>query len=340
MDIYSTSTMNGVVDRLRPRPTFFLDTFFPEVIEHATEEVFFDKAEGKRRITPLVHPLLAGKLVQDRGYTTKSVKPAYAKDLRVHNPNKALKRLAGEPLGGKLTPDQRLLRRLMEDQQDQLDMLIGRFEVMAAEAVIFGRQTLIGDGINSVVSFGRPGAHSKVLAGAQKWDTATADLVSNFEDWDAELLENSGANAEYVIMDIKAWKLLRNNEKFYKQLDLKRGADAISLKITPMLAVEGVKFRGFYGDFPIFTYSHSYTDPADGVTKNVMPNNTVVLASRAIQGVRHFGIIMDLAADLKARQFFTKSWEENNPSAHYLLLQSSPLMVPYRTEASMVITVA
>ena len=89
-DIYSTGFLNRVVDELAPVPTVFLEMFFPEVLNHDTEEVYFDKVTDKPRLTPFVHPLSEGKIVDSLGYSTKSVKPAYVKDLRVHNPLKAL----------------------------------------------------------------------------------------------------------------------------------------------------------------------------------------------------------------------------------------------------------
>ena len=46
MDLYSTYSLNGIVTRLRPVPQFFL-SFFPAVIEHETEQVYFDRAEDK-----------------------------------------------------------------------------------------------------------------------------------------------------------------------------------------------------------------------------------------------------------------------------------------------------
>ena len=119
MDIYDTAVLNRTVRLLTPPPPSFFLSLFPEVLEHKTEEVYFDLATDKPRISPFVHPLLPGKLVESAGYKTKSVKPAYVKDKRVHNPNKGLKRRAGEPIGGNLTPAQRLQALLVQDLVDQ-----------------------------------------------------------------------------------------------------------------------------------------------------------------------------------------------------------------------------
>lgn len=341
MDLYSTQTLNGLVERMRPIPTFF-SSFFPAVIAHETEEVYFDKAEDKPRLAPFVHPLREGKLIESNGYTTDSVKPAYIKDKRIHDPSKAIKRLAGEPFGGRLSNDQRLQALLVQDLADQKKMLSRRLEVMACEAVISGKQTIIGDGFNAVVDFSRDADLTVVLASTAKWDDAgNTDKGKQIEDWDAILLDKSGFNTSHVVMDAKAWKLLKADATFVKLLDIRRGAESVTANIAPMLTMEGVSFKGFYGEYPIFVYSHKYVDPVDGSTKQAMPDNTVVLVSQSgLQGVRHFGAIRDLKAGLQAREQFVKSWEQEDPSVRFLLSQSAPIMVPYLTNASMSIKVA
>lgn len=342
MDLYSTYTLNGLVQRIRPVPAFFL-TFFQSEIFHETEEVYFDVAEDKPRLAPFVHPLREGKLVESLGYSTKNVRPAYVKDKRVHDVSKPLKRVAGEGLGGTLTNDQRAQARLVQDLADQQKMLRRRLEVMSAEAVIWGKVTVTGDGFDTiVVSFGRDAALDVVLTGADKWDAApTPDIGSQLETWDQLLLDKSGFNTTHVIMDAKAWKLMRKDEKLMKLLDIRRGADTVGVNIAPMLAMEGVSYKGMYGEFPIFVYSHSYVDPVDNTTKQVMPDNTVVLVSQsALEGVRHFGAIKDLDAGLQAMQSFTKSWTVPDPSARFLLMQSAPITAPHRPNASMRIQVA
>lgn len=342
MDLYSTYTLNGLVQRIRPVPAFFL-TFFQSEIFHETEEVYFDVAEDKPRLAPFVHPLREGKLVESLGYSTKNVRPAYVKDKRVHDVSKPLKRVAGEGLGGTLTNDQRAQARLVQDLADQQKMLRRRLEVMSAEAVIWGKVTVTGDGFDTiVVSFGRDAALDVVLTGGDMWNAATTpDIGSQLETWDQLLLDKSGFNTTHVIMDAKAWKLMRKDEKLMKLLDIRRGADTVGVNIAPMLAMEGVSYKGMYGEFPIFVYSHSYVDPVDNTTKQVMPDNTVVLVSQsALEGVRHFGAIKDLDAGLQAMQSFTKSWTVPDPSARFLLMQSAPITAPHRPNASMRIQVA
>lgn len=343
MDLYSTSVLNGVAQakQVLPVPSFFL-SFFGSAIYHETEEVVFDLADDKPRISPFVHPMHEGKLVESGGYTSKMVKPAYIKDKRVHNPTKALKRLAGEPITGDMTNEQRLQAAIVSDIADQRRMLARRWEIMAGEALISGTQTIIGDGFNAVVDYQRDSGLVKTLTAGDKWDASTApDIGGQIEDWDGLLADKCGFNTSHIIMDRKAWKLFKKNTNLKAELDLRRGTESVTPNIAPMLQMEGVSVKGYYGEYPIFVYNHKYIDPVDGQTKQVMPDNTVVLVSReGLQGVRHFGAIKDLKANIQARDVFVKSWEVEDPSARFLLMQSAPIMVPYNVNAALVATVA
>jgi hypothetical protein len=74
------------------------------------------------------------------------------------------------------------------------------------------------------------------------------------------------------------------------------------------------------------------------VTKTVkkfLPDGEIIMASRQIEGVRHFGAIQDLEAGIQPREFFVKSWEEKDPSVRYILGQSAPLIAPYRANGTL-----
>lgn len=339
IDIYSTAYLNRVVDQLSPVPSVFLDLFFPEVLTHDTEEVYFDKVTDKPRLTPFVHPLHEGKIVDSVGYTTRSVKPAYVKDLRVHNPLKALKRRAGEALTGQLSPAARQRLNIVADIADQDRMLARRMEVMAIEAIRDGKATIKGEGFDSLIDFGRDASLTVTLAGSEKWDAATPpNVLTQFETWSAMIASFDGM-VDVVIMDSKAWNLLRRNTEVLSLLDRRRG-DASTLRLDPMKAKQvGAQYKGNLGEFEIWVYTGTYIDPADGQTKAYIPDNTVVLAGSRVEGVRHFGAIMDVDV-LQARERYVTSWTERNPSRRMLSLESAPLLVPYRPNSSMSIKVA
>jgi len=95
------------------------------------------------------------------------------------------------------------------------------------------------------------------------------------------------------------------------------------------------------GDRPwrIWTYQDWYIDDA-GVEQQMLPNGTVIGAAQGqVMGTRHFGAIRDAELGYRATEFAPKSWTEKDPAVRYLMLQSAPLVVPYRPNATFRATV-
>lgn len=354
MDLYSTYFLNGVViPQMRTMPKFFL-TLFPEVVQSDKEEVLVDYESTTRpRITPFVHPMAKGKVIEGVGYSTRSLKPAYLKDVRAHYPHKALKRRAGEALGGSLTTEQRMLANLVADQQDQYNMFQNRLEVMASEAIIHGKATIKGEGFDALVEFGRSADTNIALLNTAKWDdpACTIDhIFGQLEDWAEMYRDKHGVVPDFYLLDPKAWQLMRaklTDDAAKKYLDKnQKGYERISVDLTPSLAGQmGLQAKGSFGDIPIFTFQSEYQDPDVAVMRKVMPDNTVLVMNKEhIAGVRHFGAIQSVdEADnlvLNAMEYFSSTWTERNPAQRLLQLESAPLLVPYRPNAVFTIKVA
>lgn len=341
MDIYSTQVLAKVVERLHTPPSFLLDTFFPNVQTSDKEEIFFDVTDSKPRISPFVSPLLPGKVVDSGGYQTKSFKPAYVKDKRRFDANIPYKRMAGEIIGGSLSPAQRYERALATHLKDQLDNLTRREEVMAAEILRTGKVIVSGDGYPAqTVDFGRDAELTKALSGSATWDSSGVNPVDDLEDWAITLQDKSGVVAKSVVMDPQAWKIFRSNTTVQKYLDIRRGTNN-TINIDPQIISENEKARyaGSIGDFAIWVYNDTYVDDK-GATCKLLPEKTVILGSReGLEGTRCYGAIHDEKANWTAQRYFTKSWIEEDPSVRWLLLQAAPLVVPYRPNASMCVTI-
>lgn len=336
MDLYNTAVLNLVVAQLPPPAPFILNSFFRNIQTETSEDIHFDVDSGRRRLAPFVSPIVAGKVVLDRGYTTKSFKPAYIKDKRVFDANRPFKRLAGERIGGDMAPAQRLQAALVSSLKDQLDMLTRRQEVMAVEALRTGKVTVEGEMYPRVlVDFGRHADLTKALKTTARWGESGVDPLKDLQDWSMLVTQHSGATASTVVMDVKAWELFSNSEKVQKLLDRFRGQDRLNATVLG----EGGRYMGNIGDFDIWVYAGWYEHPETGDMTAFLPDYTVMIASPDLEGTRAYGAIKDEKAGFQALPFFSKSWMEEDPSVRYLLLQSAPLIVPYRVNASFCATV-
>lgn len=339
MDIYSTVALNRLVQSLIRPQTALLSAFFPEVQTSDSEEIFFDVENKKRRIAPFVSPLREGKLVEDEGYVTKSFKPAYTKDKRVHDPMKALKRLAGETIGGSMSALDRHQANLAISSADQLDMLTRRKEVMASEVLRTGKCTISGEGYPTVVvDFGRNVDHTVALTLGDRWGETGVKPLEDIEDWSLLILENSGAGVKDVIMDTKAWRLFKADEDVEKKLDSRPLSASTDSIVAVQFAKIGVTFKGMIGEVRFWVYQDWYVDD-DGNSQLMIPDYTVIMASPDLDGVQHHGAIMDVDAGIQAVEYFSKSWVVPDPSKRILLMQSAPLVVPYRPDATFCATV-
>lgn len=338
MDIFSTAVLAAVVAQLPQPAPFILNSFFPNIQTETSEDIHFDVDTSRRRISPFVSPIVAGKVVLDKGYTTQTFTPAYIKDKRVFDANRPFRRLLGEQIGGTLAPAQRLQAALATNLADQIAMLTRRQEVMAVEVLRTGAITIAGDMYPSVsLSFGRDAALTPAtLTSTAAWTHADAKPLDNLQTWSMLVTEKSGSTANTVVMDITAWKSFSQNAQVAKLLDRFRGSD----KLNPTVTGEGGRYMGNIGDLDIWVYAGWYEHPDTAAVTPYLPANTVLVLGADIEGTRAYGAIRDEAAGFQAMPYFSKSWTEQDPAVRYLLLQSAPLIVPYRVNASLCATVA
>lgn len=339
MDIYATAVLQAVVDNLKRPTTFLLDMFFPMVSQSTDEEIKFDVEDGARRIAPFVSPLIQGKLVESLGYQTKSFQPAYVKDKRVIDPNKPLRRMVGEQIGGSMAPANREQAVIARELQDQVDMLQRRFEVMSSEALREGQVTVEGEGYDTVVvDYGRDLNLEVTLTAGDRWGETGINPHEDLEEWALDVQRIEGAVVTDVVMDPEAFKLARANADFRELLDNRRmeGAGISSAFLTGNSAGQ---LKGVIGNWRIWVYQDWYLDAA-GAEQQMMPDHTVLMVARnQLMGTRHFGAIRDAELGYQATEFAPKSWIEKDPAVRYLLLQSAPLIVPYRPNAVLRATV-
>jgi len=332
-DLFSTDVLTRVVASLLGNPQFLIDRYFGTVQTETSEDIHFDTLDGKRRISPFVSPLVEGQIVASLNFKTATFRPAYVKDKRVFDMNRPLKRTAGEQIGGTMMPGDRLRQLIARDLQDQVDMVRRRMEVMASEVLVTGKSTITGDKYPTVVlDFGR--AAGNTIVASTLWSVSTATPLDDFQDWSQIVLQSTGVQVTDVIMGVDVWKVFRSHPNVKDRLALQRVYQNMPTMTQDAQITEGGVYQGTIDGFNIFVYAGWYVDPADGVEKPIFPAQTCVLTSAALEGVQAYGAVRDEQAGLQAVQYFVKSWIEEDPSVRFVMLQSAPLVVPYRPNAS------
>jgi hypothetical protein len=332
-DVFSTNVLTAVLQSLLGNPQFLLDRYFGTIQSETTEEIHFDVLQGKRRISPFVSPLVEGQIVASQGFVTNTFAPAYIKDKRVFDMNRPLKRSAGESIGGTMAPSERLRGLIAYDMEDQLNMLRRRLEVMAGEVLCTAKSTISGDKYPTVVvDFGRAASHA--FTANPLWNGTSPKILDNLMDWAAIALQDTGVFPTDVVMTTDVWKVFRADPSVQQVLNIWRPITVTPTVQYQTLQSEGGILMGTIEGFNIYVYSAWYVDPADGVEKPILPAGTCLLLSPALEGVQAYGAIRDEEVGLQAVPYFVKSWVEPDPAVRFVMLQSAPILVPYRPNAS------
>lgn len=338
VDLYSSAVLNRVVQDLKSQAVdpFLLNTFFGEVSVSTGEEIYFDVMAGKPRLAPFVSPLVEGQIVESLGYTTNSFKPAYVKDKRVFEDGKAVRRLPGQPIVGPIDPMDLRRINIATESLDQIEMLNRRLEWMAAKIMLTGSVTISGEKYpTTVVNFGRDAALTVTNTSTALWTDVASDPVGDLENWAALIRTKSGANAVDVVMAQNVFSAFRAHAKVKDLVDNAKGySRRTDMDLGPNSMRAGATYMGTFGAFNLWVYSDTFDD--NGTPGAYIPDNYLVMgAVGQVDGVRHFGAIKDEAAGFQATDYFQKSWVMPDPAARFLMLQSAPLVVPYRINATL-----
>jgi hypothetical protein len=302
-----------------------------------SEEIHFDVIDKTRRLAPFVSPLVAGKILMEKGFSTKTFKPAYIKQKTAFNPSQAIRRTAGESIGGSMSMTQRQQQRINTVLMDHVDTLTRRLEWMAAKALVDGKIEISGENYQAVVvDFGRNSNHTVTLTGSNRWGQTGVNPLANLDAWKLTALKESGANLTDVILDPEAWVIFKKDPEVKERFVRYQGSNQTTLQ-TGSPVGEGATFMGSLDGYNIYVYAGWYLDDA-GIENPMLPAGTVLLLSQQIDGTRAFGAILD-EASLMPQPIFTKSWVEQDPAVRWIMSQSAPLIVPTRVNASFCATV-
>jgi hypothetical protein len=332
-----------VPDLKARNPTqFMLNLAFRLTATSETEVVTIDVKKGRRIIAPLVSPRLPGKLMQKRGTETRTIKPAYLKPKFDVDPSETLKRLAGEPLNGTLSPQARLDALTAERLQDGIAYVDRRMEVMACDALVNGKVTLVAEEYDTTeVDYQRDsGLTLATPPSGTDWDDNGAVPLHDLEDINLVMIQASGLGITDVVFDPKAFRLFSDDAGVKAKLqNFPAQQDTIRL-LQGAQGSEGGMYVGQIGMWRLWVYQSWYVDPADNTEKQCLPDYTVLpLNAEGMLGVQHFGAIRDTKG-LHAVPYFPKVWEDEDPSVRWAMIQSAPIVSIERPDASASMVVA
>lgn len=344
---YTTAKLVQVVPNLKTSQNFLLDAFFSNIVEFDTEEVAIDVDVGLRRMSPFVSPLVEGKLVETRKYLTNKFKPAYIKDKRAPDLRKPVRRAIGERIGGgEITAGERMMINLQDEMADQVDMVNRRLEWMAASALTTGTVTIAGDGFQTaVIDFGRSASLTIALTGATKWgNTQNAqgrdtNITGQLDSWAARILKASGAVVTDIVFTSSAWNRFLTAEGVQGAIQYPTLASSGNAVNPGSQIKKGAVYKGRWGQYDLWLYNDWYID-ANNVEQPMLADGTIIMSGgEALMGTRAFGAILDPRFAYGPMAYAPKTWIQDDPAQQILMMQSAPLVIPSRVNASLSVIV-
>lgn len=334
INIFQTRAMAAAMRQETKSGRFLLDTLFSRVETHDTETIDIDIIKGKRRMAPFQTPRVEGKLVEKLGFTTNSYKPAYVKPKKVLEASEIVdNRGAGQNVYAMQTPQQRAGIKLAEELNELEEMISRREEWMCAQQLVNGYVDVVGDGVNYRIDLNLDANHKIVLAGSDMWTDDNATPNDDLAVWARLISKDAGLSANTLIGNSLTIGTYLKHPTVKDALNTRR-IDLGLLK--PEDLGDGVSYFGQIAVdgkvLEVYSYDEWYVDDA-GNEQSMIPDGQVVLTSTKADFRRHYGAIKDKKAGYVAMPRFPKTWEQEDPSMEFLMVQSAPLPATHQIDA-------
>jgi surface antigen len=337
-EIYDTSTLLEVMEEQDSPANYWLSLLFQNELTFDDEWVDFEKIpRAGRKLAPFVAPLAQGRPIYEEGSSVGRFKPAYVKPKDPVTPSRVIARRPGE-----------ILSRAPQSPEDRRNAIIAditafhraaierRWEWLAAQAVLYGAVTIVGDDYPArVVDFGRAAGHSITLGVNARWGDSGVSIFDNIQTW-MELMQLApfGGVPTRITMGVSAWAKLRKDAEVKDFLDTTyRGNEDVSIQ-RGLTKPGEVRYVGSLGiGLDVYVYSDYYT--VNGTSTPFMDPRDVLLSSPAVDGYQCFGAILDPHADFRPLPIYPRNWINDDPPVEYVMSQSAPLMVPVNPNATL-----
>ncbi|KEO84762.1 major capsid protein [Tumebacillus flagellatus] len=335
IDIYDPRIMHAAILQIPPANTFLKNLFFSTTETFFTEHVDIDYYKGGRKMAPFVSDRKPGKVMDRRGFTTKTFTPPQIKPNRILTPKDLQKRSMGENIYSPKSPEERAKEFLAKDLIEMDDAITRREEWLISQIMFNGQVHMIGEDVDQILDFNF--TNSVELSGTDLWTSPDSDPLEDLKNWRLSLVQKSGFNPTHVIM---ASDVVSTFVRHPVVKDLLHNRRMELGQIKTELLPNGVTFVGTLNEIgcDIYSYDEWYvdddTDPDHPTEKSMVPPGHVLMASTRARSTLLYGAatLMNEAT----KQFYTvegtripDTWVEKNPASRTLALYSRPLPVPH-----------
>lgn len=346
-DVLQWSTLTSAVNEMKSPNSFIKDTFFSREIPVETRNIELSFMDRGRQIAPFVVRDGEAVLTSGRTESFRIIQPPHIRIKRPMTPSDLLnKRRAGTVVFPGRSGIESAMREYMANEMGMLlDDVSNSEEYLAAMALRGSISYTAEDESSFTITFPRAGGHSYALAAADRWTASTASPRKDFLDA-AQLVNDAvSLNVTDVVLGTEAADAFLSNAhgELTSLLDVRR-LDTGTITLTQQFAESGALFLGtFVHGIRVWRYGR--TVDVNGVATDLIRPKYAEFVARtpAAEMVTYYGAIEDMraigAGQVLSSKRFSKSWEVEDPSARMLLLESNPMPVMRRPNATVSVQV-
>lgn len=323
VSLLTPRSLTDMVNEIVPIKPFILDLVFKRRKQFFTEVVDVPIRKHKRNLARFSRRTSQANIADKVDYEIKSIKLPH---IREKMPSSAATALTQANLGvgiyaGKSQMDAYKMN-VADDLATLKERALASMEWMACQALSGTISIVAADG-DFNFDFGFDPSHKPVLTGTAQWDDSAKDITGNLRAWKRVVSADFGTAPDICIMGTNA------SEKFISDATVQKNLDnnnyAVGRLMLESSEIAG-NYIGRYLGLDIYEYGQEYLDN-NGNSQNMFSPDAVVLLSSSAPNARYFAPVNDLKAGLLPVEFFSKSWEEEDPSQTWVLAETNPLTV-------------
>lgn len=340
-DVLSWSTLTQAVNERKAPNDFLKNQVFRRNVAVPTRNIELSFLRRGRKIAPFVKRDGQALMVSGGTEEFRIVKPPHIRIKKAMTPSELLdKRRAGSVIHIDAGGIQAAMRQFMADELGMMmDDITNSEEYLCALALRGAISYSAVDESAFTVTFPRSASHVVTLAGADLWSAAsTATPASDFLTAAQLISDDASLSATDVILGANAADAFLQTAEVKARLNTQRVIVG-NIDLTNQIAESGALFLGEYvHGIRVWRYARQ-VEVAGVATDLIRPDYAEFIANvPAAQFVTYYGAIEDMQAIGAGRVLqsprFSKSWEEEDPSARMILVESNPLPCLRRPDAT------
>jgi len=345
-DVLSWSTLTPAVNEMKAPNAFLKNMLFSRAVTVPTRNIELSFLDRGRQIAPFVERNGAAVMTTGRDESFRVITPPHIRVKRPMTPSELLnKRRPGSVIFPGAGGIQSAMREYMASELSMLMDDITNSEEYLCALALRGAISYTAGEAAFTITFPRDATHDYALGAGDRWNETTASFRKDFLDA-AQLVNDAvSLNVTDVILGTDAADafLADAPSELSSLLDVRRMATG-TVDLTQQIAESGALYLGTYvHGIRVWRYGRT-VDVAGSPVDLIRPKYAEFVArTPAAQFVTYYGAIEDMkaigAGKVLQSKRFSKSWEEEDPSARMLLVESNPMPVPRRSNATVSIQV-